>query len=128
MTKEDFKSLMQTIADAWNNGDARKAADCFTEDAIYSEPPDKQLYKGRDALFEYFGGNQGRPGNMKMTWHNLLFDEDKQVGAGEYTFEMDNKNHGVTVIKIENGKIKNWREYQEISNLDFNFFVGDNKF
>jgi hypothetical protein len=35
---------MQTIAAGWNEGNARKAADCFSEDAIYVEPPEKQLY------------------------------------------------------------------------------------
>ena len=36
----DFERVMQNLADGWNRGDARKAADCFTEDAIYREPPD----------------------------------------------------------------------------------------
>ena len=47
ITAMEFDRLMQLVADGWNKGDARKAADCFTESAIYSEPPDKQLYKGR---------------------------------------------------------------------------------
>ena len=38
---------MQTIADGWNEGNAPQAADCFSEDAIYVEPPEKQLYHGR---------------------------------------------------------------------------------
>ena len=43
ITSKGFERLMQLLADSWNKGDARKAADCFAEDAIYSEPPDKQL-------------------------------------------------------------------------------------
>ena len=31
--KSEFESLMQRIADGWNEGDARQAADCFCEDA-----------------------------------------------------------------------------------------------
>ena len=46
---------MQTIADGWNAGHARTAADCFSAEAIYVEPPDKQLYRGRAALYEFFG-------------------------------------------------------------------------
>ncbi len=38
---------METVAAGWNAGDARKAADGFTEDALYLEPPDKQFYAGR---------------------------------------------------------------------------------
>ena len=50
MTETEFERMMQTIADGWNEGNARKAADCFSMDAIYSEPPEKQLYHGRDEL------------------------------------------------------------------------------
>ncbi len=56
LSASEFEKLMQTVAEGWTEGDARKAADCFTEQAIYTEPPDKQIYKGRDALFKFFGG------------------------------------------------------------------------
>jgi hypothetical protein len=60
ITAAKFQTLMQTVADGWSEGNARKAANCFTADAIYTEPPDKQLYKGREELFKFFGGNEGR--------------------------------------------------------------------
>lgn len=44
ITASQFNQLMQTIADGWNDGDARKAADYFSADAGYVEPPDKQAY------------------------------------------------------------------------------------
>jgi uncharacterized protein (TIGR02246 family) len=44
MTQEEFRQLLQTVADGWNAGDARLAAACFTEDAVYVEPPDRQRY------------------------------------------------------------------------------------
>ena len=119
---------MQLVADSWNKGDARKAADCFAEDAIYSEPPDKQLYKGRAELFKFFGGNEGRKSAMKMTWHHLVFDEEKQVGAGEFTFEFGSKVHGVAMVKVAEGKISRWREYWYESDLDWEKFIGENKF
>lgn len=78
-----YKALMQTLADSWNDGDARKAAGCFTENALYTEPPDKQTYRGREALFKFFGGTEGRKGNMTMAWHHLLFDKERQIGCGE---------------------------------------------
>src|SRR5215813_14357503 len=40
LTTARFEQLMQTISDGWNEGNAQKAANCFTEDAIYSAPPD----------------------------------------------------------------------------------------
>jgi hypothetical protein len=53
LTTQDFERLMQTVSDSWNEGNARKAADCFSEDAIYVEPPDKQLYHGREELMSF---------------------------------------------------------------------------
>jgi SnoaL-like protein len=128
ISTKEFERLMQTVSDSWNKGDARKAADCFAENAIYSEPPDKQLYKGRTALFKFFGGNEGRKSAMKMVWHHLLFDEGRQIGAGEFTFEFGSKSHGVAMIKIANGKISHWREYWYESNLDWEKFIGENQF
>jgi hypothetical protein len=48
-----FKNLMRTVAAGWNEGNAKKAADCYTDDAIYTEPPDRQVYVGRQALCNY---------------------------------------------------------------------------
>jgi hypothetical protein len=128
LTAKEFERLMQLVADGWNKGDARKAADCFTENAIYSEPPDKQLYKGRAELFRFFGGNEGRKSAMKMSWHHLVFNEQEQIGAGEFTFEFGSKVHGVAMIKVAEGKISHWREYWYESDLDWEKFIGENKF
>jgi hypothetical protein len=106
-----FEIVMKTLAEGWNEGNAQKAADCFTENAVYSEPPEKQLYRGRAALFKFFGGSEGRKGAMKMIWHHLVFNERTQIGAGEFTFDYGGTVHGVAMVKIENGKISNWREY-----------------
>jgi hypothetical protein len=125
---QEFESLMQTLAQGWNQGNAQKAADCFTENAIYSEPPDKQLYRGRAALFKFFGGNEGRKGAMKMVWHHLAFNEQTQIGAGEFTFDYGGTVHGVAMVKIENGRISRWREYWYESPLDWEKFTRHNPF
>lgn len=49
---------------------------------------------------------------MKMSWHHLAFNEQEQVGFGEYTFEMHGRYHGIVVVQVESGLIKQWREYQ----------------
>jgi len=83
--RRTFAALMERIATGWNTGNAAGAADCFTEDAVYMEPPDRQRYEGRAALFDFFGGNQQPPPQMSMTWHHLAFDTPTQTGFGEYT-------------------------------------------
>jgi hypothetical protein len=124
----EFERLMQTVSDSWNQSNPRKAAECFSEDAIYVEPPDKQLYHGRADLYEFFGGDSGPDMPMKMTWHHLAFNEEEQVGFGEYTFEMHNRYHGIVVVKLEAGLIQQWREYQYRTGLDWVAFSGHNPF
>jgi hypothetical protein len=123
-----FVTLMQTLADAWNRNEATPAVDCFTEDAQYSSPPDARIRRGRLELFEFFGGSTGRPRPMRMEWHHLLFDDHAQIGAGEYTFDYDVRTHGIVIVKIVNGKIGNWREYEHQSPLSWQELIGDNAF
>lgn len=127
-TISDFESLMQTIAAGWNEGNARKAADCFSEDALYVEPPEEQHYRGRAELYEFFGGDQGTDIPMKMTWHHLAFNEEEQVGFGEYTFQMHGRYHGIVVVKVEAGLVSRWREYQYWSELTWEEFTSHNPF
>jgi hypothetical protein len=128
ITTDEFRKLMQTVAEGWNEGNARKAADCYSENAIYTEPPDRQVHIGRESLYEFFGGDKRPEPPMKMTWHHLAFDEREQIGFGEYTFQMNNRYHGIVIVKVENSRIKNWREYQYKSGLEWKEFKGKNDF
>jgi ketosteroid isomerase-like protein len=128
ITRSEFAQLLQRLADGWNNGDAQHAANCFTEDALYTEPPDKQLYSGREELYQFFGGANGRAGQMNMVWHHIVFDEDKQIGSGEFTFTYGDTVHGVTMIKVHDGLISNWREYWYASPLTWEEFTKKNSF
>ena len=119
---------MQTVSDGWNESNARKAADCFSEDALYVEPPDWQFYRGRAELYEFFGGDSGTDIPMKMSWHHLAFNEEQQIGFGEYTFEMHGRYHGIVVVQLESGRIKHWREYQYQTELDWDTFTTYNPF
>lgn len=128
ITSQEFKKLMQTVSSGWNEGNARKSADCFSENAIYEEPPAKQLYHGRAELYEFFGGDKGTDLPMKMTWHHLGFNEEEQIGFGEYTFEMHGRYHGIVVIRVENGLIQNWRKYQCSTKLSWEEFTKHSQF
>jgi len=128
ISTSEFERLMQTIAKGWNEGDARKSAECFSEDAVYVEPPDKQVHHGRAELYEFFGGDKGTDIPMKMTWHHLAFNEAKQIGFGEYTFEMHGRYHGIVVVKVESGLIKYWREYQYRTESNWQEFTRQNPF
>jgi hypothetical protein len=118
-----FRALLDRLAQGWNAGDSRMAADCFREDAVYVEPPKKQVYVGRQALYEFFGGSQGRPGQMSMAWRNVAFDPERQLGFGEFTFSYGGQVHGVAVIRVKDGRIAQWREYWYESELPWEEFV-----
>jgi hypothetical protein len=128
LTERQFQDLMHTVAEGWNEGNARRAADCFCEDAVYVEPPEKQLHHGRTELYEFFGGDAGTDLPMKMTWHHVAFNETEQVGFGEYTFEMHGRYHGIVVVQVENGSIKHWREYQYQTSLNWDEFTQHGRF
>ena len=125
LTGSEFESLLNGVSDGWNSNNARAAADCFTLDAVYTEPPDRQLYQGRQELFEFFGGEEGRNEPMNMTWHHLVFDEEEQKGMAEYTFKYKGRaTHGIVIVQVANGKIRRWREYQYRSDMEWIDFIG----
>jgi ketosteroid isomerase-like protein len=126
MDQRGFESLLATIAAAWSSGDSRAAAECFTEDVVYLEPPDRQRYVGRTAVYELSGGDE--PGPMSMVWHHVAFDTDGQVGFGEYTFRGRRQFHGIAVMQVRSGRISRWREYQYHDETEWTDFVGDSGF
>ncbi|WP_128543707.1 nuclear transport factor 2 family protein [Larkinella soli] len=128
ITRTEFVRLMQTLAAGLNENNAYKAADCFALDALYTEPPNRKNFRGRHKIFDYFGGIKGRPTLMKMTWHHLAFDEQTQIGSGEFTLSSGNTIHGMVSVRIRDGLIGNWREYFYESPLDWNAFILQNPF
>jgi len=127
-TTDGFRAVMERLAAAWNAGDAAAGADCFTEDAVYGAPPDPRVRRGRPVLFEYFGGASGRLHPMHMQWHHLVFDEREQIGAGEYTFQYEIRTHGVVMVKLVDGRISRWREYEVESPLDWEQLAAETRF
>ena len=65
---------------------------------------------------------------MRMQWHHLLFDEGQQIGAGEYTFQYEIRTHGVVMVKLVDGRISRWREYEVESPLDWEQLAGETRF
>jgi ketosteroid isomerase-like protein len=124
---KSYAALMQQLAVAWSTQDTESGLACFTEDAIYMEPPDLQLFLGHEQLRPYFGALT--PGYF-MQFHNLWFDEPTQTGTGKYSFgneERDYSLHGVCVTEIRDGRIAFWREYQRKGPKLFEDFINKNR-
>ncbi|HTC92573.1 MAG TPA: nuclear transport factor 2 family protein [Terriglobales bacterium] len=126
ISAEDFYRIMNTVAQGRSEGNASKAAGMFGEDAVYSNPAGEQTHKGRAAIAKLFSGNKG--GAIAIQWHHLLFNEQEQIGAGEFTQEGRRRFHGMVIVKMKNGKISNWREYGFASNEGWEKFTSDNQF
>lgn len=123
MDRGEFADLMNQLAAAWASPDADLAAECFTDDAIYMEPPDQQLFVGREQIAAYF--SPLRPGTY-LRFQHLWFDEDTGVGAVEFSFGVEGRetaDHGVAVVSVRDGRISVWREYHRKGPADFEEFV-----
>jgi hypothetical protein len=126
ISAEDFYRIMNTVAQSRSEGNASKAADMFAEDAVYSNPTGRQTRKGRAAIAKLFGGNKGAA--IAIQWHHLIFNEQEQIGAGEFTQEGRRRFHGMVIVKMKNGKISNWRQYGFASNEGWEKFASENQF
>jgi hypothetical protein len=107
-----FEELLTRLADAWTRQETEEALAVFTDDAVYMEPPDIQLYLGREQLEPYFAAL--KPGTF-MRFHRIWFDKVSQTGAGEYSFGREGAaeaDRGVAVVELRSGLIAHWREYQ----------------
>jgi hypothetical protein len=123
LNTKEFQALMEQLARAWSQQETELALACFTQDAVYIEPPDIQHYQGHEQLRPYFAALE--PGTF-MHLHHLWFDESNQVGAGEYSFGMTGKvtaDHGTVVVELRDGKIAFWREYQRKGPSEFQDFI-----
>jgi hypothetical protein len=120
----EFQAVLDTVAAGWNSNRAELAASCFTEGAVYLEPPDRQVYRGRGALQDFFAASITPPRSDRMRWHAVAFDPVQQIGFGEYTYRGRQNYHGVVVLHLDGGLIRSWREYQYPSTLGWEDFVG----
>lgn len=123
MDRNGFRALIGRLADAWARQDATAAAACFRGDAVYMEPPDAQLFVGRDQLTAYFSPlDPGTYLDVHMAW----FDEESATGAVEFSFgvrETGRADHGVAVISVVDDLISEWREYHVSGPESFSDFT-----
>jgi hypothetical protein len=123
VTGEGFRELLERLAQAWSTQDTELGLSCFAEDAVYTEPPDIQLYVGHDQLRPYFAALT--PGTF-MRFHTIAFDEGAQRGAGEYSFgdeRSETADHGVAIVEVDGERIRAWREYQRKGPASFDAFT-----
>lgn len=119
MTENEFNNLLANLATGWTNRDYAAVADHFADDLFYSDPQNYTLVD-RTSLLEFFEDDDGQPQSCKV--HGHLFDEDRQCGVAEYTYEGTFRYHGTVWIELKEDKIASWREYQHRSEKDWKEF------
>ena len=122
-TRSDFDRVLESLAAAWSERDTAAALVCFTDDAIYMQPPDQQLYQGAAELRLLFDGL--KPGTV-MQFHGAAFDPESQAGFAEFSFGRHGSAtavHGVVRVTLSGGRISSWREYFESGPASFEEFV-----
>jgi len=105
--------------EAFNRGDMNTLTELFDENASWPTPGRSKLandYKGRDAVFAYFGRlGQETAGNFKADLQHLLADDGgRVVGIQRNKAERNGKRLDVgvcIVFQLENGRVTEGREH-----------------
>lgn len=119
MNKGEFTSMLKLLADGWTDREYGLVANQFTEDVFYSDPRN-YTFRDRDSLLAFFEDDDGLP--QSCVFHDSIFDEARQLGVAEFTYVGTYRYHGTAWIKLRGDKIASWREYQHISDKEWDEF------
>jgi ribosomal-protein-serine acetyltransferase len=125
LTNEEFRAMLDRLADAWTRRDYAAAAAAFSEDVRYGDPT-RYALAGRAALRAFFEDDEGR--EQRVVWHNVVFDPARQFGAAEYTYDGTHRYHGTVLVKLAHGVVTHWREYQHVDDRAWEDFAGETRF
>lgn len=118
-----FAALIGRVATAWSDQNTDAALRCFTDDAVYMQPPDVQLFVGHAELRPYFDAlTEG----TILTVHHVAFDIPTQIGMAEFSFghvARQTADVGVAVIAVRRQRIHSWREYVTQGPAEFGEFI-----
>jgi len=115
----DFEEMLRSLADGWTNRDYESVAGHFAADVFYSDSLNYTL-TDRGQLLAFFRDDDDKP--QSCVFHGHIFDEDRQIGVAEYTYEGTFRYHGTVWIELRDDKIESWREYQHRSDKDWKTF------
>lgn len=118
MTRQEFEAMLQALARGWTEKDYEKVASRFAEDVRYLDPT-RYSFSSRAELLEFFGSEEGEESTV---WHNVVFDEERQLGAAEYTYQGTRRYHGTVWVQLRGNLIARWREYQHVSDQEWEEF------
>jgi hypothetical protein len=125
MKQREFHQLLDKLAEAWLLKDYNTAAELFVDEIQYADPLRYKL-DGKAQLRAFFEADDGY--EQRTVWHTIIFDEERQLGAAEYTFDGTHRYHGMVIIKLRDDRISHWREYQHIDPRDWQDYAAKTAF
>lgn len=111
--------MLQALARGWREKDYDKVASWFADDVRYLDPT-RYRFASRAELLELFF--KGEENEESTVWHDVVFDEERQLGAAEYTYQGTHRYHGTVWVQLRGNLIARWREYQHVSDLEWEDF------
>jgi uncharacterized protein (TIGR02246 family) len=115
MSADELKHLLDELSERWRRRDAQGAAELFSENALYSEPPAHNL-QGRPAIAAFFRAFFAAHYAIEFSFSRLLIGEDE--AAAEWSFGYyrmsDGKQRrlaGIAFIDTAGGLIRIWHSF-----------------
>jgi ketosteroid isomerase-like protein len=124
-TAAHFRDMLDAMATGWRARDYAAVAAHFADDVHYGDPT-RYTLDGRAQLLDFFRADDDQPQDVR--WHLTMFDEAAQVGAAEYSYDGTSRYHGVALIRVRDGLITHWREYQHTDPRAWQEFAGSTAF
>ena len=109
------KGLINQYITGWKEGNLSKITDTLSDNCLIIESHGS-IYKGIKEVKKWVE-NWNKIGSKVNNWNITSFYETSEVVVFEWNFSctVEGKNHnldGITLTKIENGKIEYLREYR----------------
>ena len=115
MSADELKLLLDELSDCWRKRDAQGAAELFSENAIYSEPPVHEL-RGRAAIASFFRTFFANHYGIEFGFSRILIGDGE--AAAEWAFQYFRTSDGsgrrlvgIAFIDVADGHIRLWRSF-----------------
>jgi len=110
--------LLARFSSLLRDGNGTGAADLFSEDATYDEPP-RFAFRGRASIREFFADFTANHRNARFTVSRLVTQGDLLAAEWrwDYVRNADGTQRafgGIAMIQVRNESIQSWRGYSAL--------------
>lgn len=116
-TRESFEAWLKKYGQAWEAGDAKAAAELYTEESTYQVTPFLQPMRGKAAILEYWSNVAKTEEQVQFNYEILAVTPEQGITRWWASFvivpqRLKTKLDGIFVIALdEKGKCSRLREW-----------------